>query len=86
MAVDVVAESGRKPVNMTRFSRSVERMSRLTRDGTGQPNLSCETKISGANGDRQIHLASADHQHQGWQLYPVDPCYIIYHDYTYHMY
>ena len=29
-------------------------MSRLARDGTERPNPSCETKFSGANGDREV--------------------------------
>ena len=56
----------------------------------GQPNLSCETKLSGANGDREIlfFLCSADHE-QNWQPYPVDPFsatsdyYAYIHTYTY---
>ena len=43
----------------------MENASRLTRDGTGRPNLSRVTKFSSANGDR-------DHQ-QDWQPYRVDP-------------
>ena len=43
------------------------RMSGLARDGTGRPNLSSETKFSGANGDREKHfLCSIDHE-QYWQ-------------------
>ena len=33
-------------------------MSRLTRDGTGRPNPSRETRFSGANGDRERFIFS----------------------------
>ena len=49
--MDAVAELGRNPAS-TRFSLSMEMMSRLTRDGT-LPKQSRETKFSGANGDRE---------------------------------
>ena len=55
-------------------SARVWRMSGLTRDGTGWPNPSRETKFSGANEDRgkNIILFISDHE-QDWQPYPVDP-------------
>ena len=37
----------------------------------GRPNLSRETKFSGANGDKDIFPCLADHD-QDWQAYPVD--------------
>ena len=49
-------------------------MSRLTRDGTGLPNPSRETKFSGTN--------KAYHE-QDWQPYPVDCSLAICDDNTY---
>ena len=49
-------------------------MRRLTRDRTAEP-VARETKISGANGDREKMLFfsdSAGHE-QDWQPYPFDP-------------
>ena len=52
----------------------VRKMSGLTRDGTGRPNLSRETNFSGANGDkRNIHFfCSSDHQQARLVIIPVD--------------
>ena len=49
--MDAAAELGRNPVS-NGFSLSMD-MSRVTRDGT-LPNPSRETKLSGANADREI--------------------------------
>ena len=50
----------------------------------GWPNLSRETKFSGANGDRQKNNfpCSADHE-QDWQPYTVDPYSAVSGGYTY---
>ena len=45
-------------------------MSRLAQE-TGQPNLSRETKFSGANGGKENSPCSADGE-QNWQPYAVD--------------
>ena len=41
---------------------------------TGRPNLSCETKFSGANADREdlFSLCPADHK-KDWQPHPAGP-------------
>ena len=36
----------------------------------GRPNLSHETKFSGANGDREIFIFLSGDQEQDWQPYP----------------
>ena len=46
-------------------------MNRLTRDGTGRPNLSRETKFSGVNEDKEIFPWSAGHVNRIGNL-PVD--------------
>ena len=51
LQMDAAVELGRNPVSKHRFSLSME-MSRLTRDGTAEPAR--ETKLSGANEDRDI--------------------------------
>ena len=57
-------------------------MSRLTRDGTGEP-VSRDQNLRHARGQRNIHLAcSADHE-QDWQPYPVDPYSAMCDDHTY---
>ena len=58
MDSDAVAESGENPVSKLPDLAWSWRMSRLTwdgtgRDGTGRPNLSLETKFSGAIEDRE---------------------------------
>ena len=63
-------------------------MSRLARDGTAEPNPSCETQFLGAYGDRGIFIfpCSADHE-QDWQPCPVDPYSAKCDDHTYiHIY
>ena len=47
-----------------------------------QPNLSRETKFSGANGGKEISPCSADHK-QDWQPYAVDLYSAACHDHTY---
>ena len=53
--MDAAAELGENPVSKHnyRFSLSME-MSRLTREGTAEPSR--ETKLSGANADREIFI------------------------------
>ena len=73
------AEIGRSPVSI-RFSVSIE-MSTLTRDGTAEP-VSRDQILRRERGQGNINFpCSADHEHQDWQPYPVDPyyyyCYII---------
>ena len=46
--MDAVAENGRDPVNEHQIQRN----------GTGRPNLSRETKFSGANGNRETYIFS----------------------------
>ena len=63
--VDAVVESGRNPVEHAPDSARVWGVSRLAR-GTGRPNLSSETKSSGANGDRGktfFPVCLADHDY-----------------------
>ena len=57
-------------------------MSRLTRDGTGEP-VSRDQILRHVRGHGNIHFpCSADHE-QDWQLYPVDPYFAICDDHTY---
>ena len=57
-------------------------MSRLTRDGTGEPD-SRDQILRHARGQGNIHFpCSADHE-QDWQPYPVDPYSAICDDHTY---
>ena len=50
---------------------------------TGPPNLTRETKLSGAKGDRKFRFpCSADHE-QDWQTYPVDAESAESYDHTY---
>ena len=56
-------------------------MSRLTRDGTGEP-VSRDQILRHARGQGNIHFpCSADHE-QDWQPCPVDPYSAICDDYT----
>ena len=56
-------------------------MSRLTRDGTGEP-VSRDQILRRERGQRNINFAcSADHV-QDWQPYPVDPYYCYMCDHT----
>ena len=48
--MDATVELGRNPVSKHQIQPDME-MSRLTRDGTAKS--SCETKLSGVNGDRE---------------------------------
>ena len=57
-------------------------MSRLTRDGTGEP-VSRDQILRHVQGQANTHFpCSADHE-QDWQPYPVDPYSTICDDYTY---
>ena len=48
----VVAESGKKPVSKHQIQPGVWRMSKLARDGTGEP-VSRDRILRRANGDRE---------------------------------
>ena len=76
--MDAAAELGRNPVRMHQIQP--EYGDEQADEGTGRPNLSRETKFSGANVRGQenvIFPCSADHE-QDWQPYPVDSysCYM----------
>ena len=47
----------------------------------GRPNLSRETKFSGANGDKKMFPSSADHE-EDWQYYVVELYSAICDDHT----
>ena len=51
----------------------------------GRPNLSCETKFSGAK-TKEKSPCSADHDEQDWQPKPIDPYCAESADYTYIVY
>ena len=74
--MDAVAKNERNPavvstVNINRFSLGVE--NEQADAGRDRPNLSRETKFSGANGDEEIKSFRSAHHEQDWQPYPVDP-------------
>ena len=74
--MEAAAEIGRKSYVSTRFRLSME-MSRLTRDGTGEP-VSRDQILRRERGQGNVHFpCSADHV-QDWQPYSVDPysCYM----------
>ena len=73
--MDVAAELGRNPVS-TRFSLSME-MSRLTRDGTAEPDSRDKILRREQGQGKNNFPCSADHV-QDWQPYAVDPhsCYM----------
>ena len=80
--MDAAAELGRNPVSIsTRFSLSMEMMSRLTLDGTAEPasrdQILRREECEQGNG---YFPCSADRE-QDWQPHPVDPysCYMCDH-------
>ena len=77
--MDVAAEFGKNPVSKHQIQPEYgDKMSRLTRDGTAEPN-SRDQILRRERGRGNINFpCSADHV-QDWQLYPVDPiCVTIY--------
>ena len=63
----------------TRFSLSVERMSRLIRDGTAKPVLRDQI-LRRERGQGNNHFPCAADHDQDWQIYPVDPYSAIFSD------
>ena len=75
MYMDAAAESGRNPASKhqpIRFSLRMENeQADAGRDGRTRPR---ETKLSGANGDKEKNIFPVQLTHeQDWQPYPVDP-------------
>ena len=86
--MDAAAELGRNPVSKHQIQPEYGEMSRLTRDGTGEP-VSRDQILRHARGQENINFpCSADHE-QDWQPYPVDPYSALFmyvmtiHTYTY---
>ena len=72
--METVAESGKGGVESRKYapdSAWVWRMSRLTRDGTAEPNSRDQTLRRERGTGKILFSCSADHE-QDWQPYPVD--------------
>ena len=78
--MDAAAELGSNPVR-SRFSLSIE-MSRLTRDGTGEP-VSRDQILRHERGQGNNYFPCSAEHVPNWQPYPVDPysCYMCDHKY-----
>ena len=72
--METVAESGEGGVESRKYAPNsawVWRMSRLTRDGTAEPNSRHQTLRRERGQGKSYFPCSADHE-QDWQPYPVD--------------
>ena len=72
--METVAESGKGGVESRKYAPDlawVWRMSRLTRDGTAEPNSRDQTLRRERGQGKSYFPCSADHE-QDWQPYPVD--------------